>query len=90
MLKRLVLSALFFTTPTLALDATPQAYQNLLTPLLQSGTDVLGDPLVYPEGTPNVTAAIVTIRTRSGTVNASRNGDSPNAAGRNSIVSRRR
>lgn len=61
MLKRLVLSALLFTTPALALDATPQAYQNLLTPLLQSGTDVLGDPLVYPEGTPNVTAAIVTI-----------------------------
>ncbi len=61
MLKRLLVPALLFATPAFALDATPQAYQNLLTPLLQSGTDVLGDPLVYPEGTPNVTAAIVTI-----------------------------
>lgn len=61
MLMRLLLPALLLATPAMALDATPPAYQNLLTPLLQSGTDVLGDPLVYPEGTPNVTAAIVTI-----------------------------
>jgi quercetin dioxygenase-like cupin family protein len=61
MLKRLLGPILLLATPALALDATPQPYQNLLTPLLQSGTDVLGDPLVYPEGAPNVTAAIVTI-----------------------------
>src|SRR5690606_15196465 len=38
-----------------------QQYQNLLTPLLQGGEDVLGTPLTYPEGKVNVTAAIVTI-----------------------------
>lgn len=47
--------------PALAEDATPSAYQNLLTPLLQGGTDVLGTPLAYPEGTPNITSAIVTV-----------------------------
>ncbi len=61
MLKRLALAALLAATPALAEDATPPAYQNLLTPLVQSGTDVLGQPLVYPEGAANVTAAIVTI-----------------------------
>lgn len=50
-----------FATPVWAEDLSPQAYQNLLTPLLQSGEDVLGAPLVYPAGTPNVTSAIVTI-----------------------------
>jgi len=61
MLKRLVLTALLLATPAFAEDVTPQAYKNLLTPLLQSGTDVLGAPLVYPEGAPNVTTALVTI-----------------------------
>jgi len=61
MLKRLLFAALLLATPAVAEDVTPQAYKNLLTPLLQSSTDVLGDPLVYPEGAPNITAAIVTI-----------------------------
>jgi quercetin dioxygenase-like cupin family protein len=61
MLKRLAVLALLFAPPAFAEDVTPQAYKNLLTPLLQSGTDILGDPLVYPEGAPNVTAAMVTI-----------------------------
>jgi quercetin dioxygenase-like cupin family protein len=61
MLKRLALLAVLLITPALAEDATPPAYQNLLTPLLQSGTDVLGDPLAYPAGAPDVTAAIVTV-----------------------------
>jgi quercetin dioxygenase-like cupin family protein len=61
MLKRLVLLGLLFATPVLAEDVTPQAYKNLLTPLLQSGTDILGDPIKYPEGAANVTAAIVTV-----------------------------
>jgi quercetin dioxygenase-like cupin family protein len=61
MLKRLALLAVLLITPALADDATPPAYQNLLTPLLQSGTDVLGDPLAYPAGAPDVTAAIVTV-----------------------------
>jgi len=42
-------------------DATPQAYQNLLTPLVQDGKDVLGVPLAYPAGSPLVIGAIVTI-----------------------------
>ena len=61
MLKRLALAALLLATPAFAEDMAPQAYKNLLTPLLQSGTDVLGDPLVYPEGAANVTAALVTV-----------------------------
>jgi quercetin dioxygenase-like cupin family protein len=61
MLKRLALLALLVATPAFAEDVTPQAYKNLLTPLLQSGTDILGDPIVYPDGAANVTAAIVTV-----------------------------
>ena len=61
MLKRLLFSAFFLSTPALSQDAAPQAYQNLLTPLLQSGTDVLGTPIDYPDGAANVTAAIVTV-----------------------------
>jgi quercetin dioxygenase-like cupin family protein len=38
-----------------------QPYQNLLTPLVSGGTDVLGKPLAYPDGPVNITAAIVTI-----------------------------
>ena len=45
--------------PAAAQDAT--AYQNLLTPLLQSGTDILGQPLDFPDANANVTSAIVTI-----------------------------
>jgi quercetin dioxygenase-like cupin family protein len=64
-MKRLALvltAALLFPLPALAEDQAPPAqYQNLLTPLLESGTDVLGAPLVYPDGDPNVTAAIVII-----------------------------
>lgn len=48
-------------SPAAAEDLTPQAYQNLLTPLLQGSTDILGAPLAYPTGTPDVTAATVTI-----------------------------
>lgn len=42
-------------------DLTPQSYQNLLTPLVQGSTDVLGAALAYPAGTPNITSAIVTV-----------------------------
>ncbi len=49
------------TAPALAEDQSVQTYQNLLTPLLQGGTDVLGTALYYPEGPVNITAAIVTI-----------------------------
>ena len=56
-----VVAILAFTVPGHAEDLAPQTYQNLLTPLVQGGTDVLGTPLAYPEGTPNVTSATVTI-----------------------------
>jgi quercetin dioxygenase-like cupin family protein len=56
-----LLGLMLAVSPASAEDLTPQAYQNLLTPLLQSGTDVLGAPLSYPEGTPNITSAIVTV-----------------------------
>jgi quercetin dioxygenase-like cupin family protein len=57
-----ILSILFlalFAVPASALE--DPKYQNLLTPLLQSGVDTLGQAVVYPGGTPKVTAAIVTI-----------------------------
>ena len=40
-------------------DLSP--YQSLLTPLLQSGTDTIGQPIQYPSGAGKVTAAIVTL-----------------------------
>lgn len=58
---RLLAALALMASPALAEDQTPQAYQNLLTPLLQGSTDVLGAPLAYPAGTPRVTAAIVTV-----------------------------
>ena len=36
-------------------------YQSLLTPLLETETDIIGQPIVYPSGTPKVTSAIVVI-----------------------------
>ena len=36
-------------------------YKNLLTPLLSTGTTVIDQQIAYPEGTPKITAAIVTI-----------------------------
>jgi quercetin dioxygenase-like cupin family protein len=60
--RRAALALIFAAAPAFAEDATPPTdYQALLTPLLQSGTDILGAPLAYPAGTPNVTAAIVTL-----------------------------
>lgn len=57
----LAAAALLFVAPAFAEDQSTAAYQNLLTPLLSGGTDVLGTPLAYPEGPVNVTSAIVTI-----------------------------
>jgi len=37
------------------------SYQNLLTPLLETETDIIDQPIVYPTGTPKITSAIVTI-----------------------------
>jgi quercetin dioxygenase-like cupin family protein len=63
-MKRHVLAAaLLFVlaAPAAAEDQSGLQYQNLLTPLLAGGVDVLGNPLSYPEGEVNITSAIVTI-----------------------------
>ncbi|MGV3650786.1 MAG: cupin domain-containing protein [Devosia sp.] len=53
-------AALLSSAPAWA-EAPVQTYQNLLTPLIAGGTDVVGSPLEYPEGPVNITSAIVTI-----------------------------
>lgn len=52
---------LLAVVPALAEDQSATQYQNLLTPLLKSGTDVLGAPIVFPDAPADVTAAIVEI-----------------------------
>ena len=61
MLRRAIAVAIALTaTPALAEDAAPN-YQALLSPLLQSGTDILGAPIQYPAGDAKITTAIVTL-----------------------------
>jgi len=63
-MKHLIIAAslyAFSLASAFAEDQAPQQYQNLLTPLLQGGTDVLGAPLSYPDGPVNITSAMVTI-----------------------------
>lgn len=57
----LAVAVLPFLGGTAFADSSISAYQALLTPLLKSGTDVLGQPLQYPAGSPMVTGAIVTL-----------------------------
>lgn len=52
--------AVAVATPLTAAEESVQ-YKNLLTPLLQTGTDIVGQPIVYPSGTPKVTSAIVVV-----------------------------
>lgn len=63
MIRALLLAATLTVVSSSALadSHASQHYQNLLTPLLETGTDVLGTPLRYPDGPVAVTAAIVTI-----------------------------
>lgn len=56
-----LLAAAFFALPLAARAEEPTTYTNLLTPLLSSGMTIIDQPIAYPEGTPKVTAAIVTI-----------------------------
>ena len=42
-------------------DESPQ-YTKLLTPILESGQTILGQPITYPAGTPKVTAAMVVLQ----------------------------
>jgi len=62
--KRLIIAAAALMACSAAVraqDQSTQQYQNLLTPLLQGGADILGRPVKYPDGPANVTAAEVTI-----------------------------
>jgi quercetin dioxygenase-like cupin family protein len=53
--------ACLLALPAAAQEA-PAQYQNLLTPLLEGNQTTVGQPiLAYPDGTPHLTAAIVTI-----------------------------
>lgn len=44
-----------------ALAGKSEQYQNLLTPLYEGNQTIIGQEIAYPQGTPKVTAAIVTI-----------------------------
>ena len=57
----LLAAVALLTLPLAARVEEPAQYQNLLTPLLSSGTTIIDQPIAYPAGTPKVTAAIVTI-----------------------------
>lgn len=58
----IALTALLACMPAaFAEDQAAQQYQTLLTPLVKGGTDILGEPLAYPEGPVNITSAIVTV-----------------------------
>jgi len=56
-----LLAAASLALPLAARGEEPAQYQNLLTPLLSSGTTIIDQPIAYPGGTPKVTAAIVTV-----------------------------
>ena len=62
-MKQLVIAAAIFLCAGAAFaeEHNPQQYETLLTPLVKGGTDVLGEPLAYPEGPINITTAIVTV-----------------------------
>jgi quercetin dioxygenase-like cupin family protein len=55
-----VLAVAFAVAAPAAAEESVQ-YQNLLAPLLQTGTDIIDQPIAYPPGTPKVTAATVVI-----------------------------
>lgn len=48
-----------FAAPAIA--GASEQYQNLLTPLYEGNQTIIGQEIAYPDGTPKVTAAIVTI-----------------------------
>jgi quercetin dioxygenase-like cupin family protein len=62
-LKTGFLSALAVTLTIAASQAAEESdkYQSLLTPLLETGKDIVDQAIAYPPGTPKVTSAIVVI-----------------------------
>jgi quercetin dioxygenase-like cupin family protein len=62
MIRRFALALIavaVLAAPAAALDDSK--YQTLLTPVLTTGADILGQPVTYPPGPLKVTAAIVTV-----------------------------
>lgn len=57
----LILAFVAFANPAHAEDQSTTQYQNLLTPLLSTSTDIIGNPIAYPDAPAEVTAAEVTI-----------------------------
>ncbi|HEY0920336.1 cupin domain-containing protein [Devosia sp.] len=57
----LALACACAATAVQAQEQASQQYRSLLTPLLESATDILGTPLDYPDGPAKVTAAVVTL-----------------------------
>ena len=51
---------LLFAAAAATADESKQ-YNNLLTPILQSGETIIGQPIAYPSGTPKVTAATIVL-----------------------------
>jgi quercetin dioxygenase-like cupin family protein len=62
MLRRIALALAAVTLLSFQASALDDSkYQNLLTPVLKSDRDILGQPVAYPAGPPMITSAIVTI-----------------------------
>ena len=61
-------AAVLIAMPALARDDTPPPSGYPATALLSTGTTVVGESIVYPTGTPHVTAAIVAIAPGSKTI----------------------
>src|ERR1700736_598236 len=60
-LKTLLSAACFLLSAGLATAEGSASYAKLLTPILESGQTIIGQPIAYPTGTPKVTAAIVLV-----------------------------
>ena len=59
--KTLLPTACLFAFAGFASAGENPEYSKLLTPILESGTTIIGQPIAYPAGTPKVTAAIVVV-----------------------------
>lgn len=60
-LAALVILALFMRHTLTAEEQPTNSYANLLTPILAGNQTILDQTIAYPDGTPKITAAIVTI-----------------------------
>jgi quercetin dioxygenase-like cupin family protein len=58
-LKTLLSAVCLLLFASLATADESTSYKKLLTPLLESGETIIGQPIAYPTGTPKITAAVV-------------------------------